>query len=161
MKPFVDTNVLIYAYDRSAGERHQSAAMLLRTLWQRGGGVISTQVLHEFYVNVTRKIPQPLSPVVARGLIDSYCVWQVQSTTCEGALLAADVAERHRLSFWDAAIIVAAMQGGAALLLSEDLNAGQIIEGVRVVNPFDDHDPWLRQLLADGVAEAPALPYAV
>jgi predicted nucleic acid-binding protein len=156
VKPFVDTNVLLYAYDKAAGARHETARLLMRALWQRGGGVLSTQVLQEFYVNVTRRIPQPLSPVAARRLLDGYCSWQVQQPDCRLVLRASEVQERHRLSFWDALIIAAAARGGADVLLSEDLNAGQVIEGVRVVNPFDETDPTLHHLLGNRIAEGRA-----
>lgn len=146
-KPFVDTNVLIYGYDKTAGSRHQAAAALLRCLWQRGGGSLSTQVLQEFYVNVTRKIPQPLTAARARGILRDYCAWHIEPISCETVLQASDVQERNQLSFWDALIVAAATRSGADLLLSEDLNAGQIVEGVRIVSPFFDTDPYLRELL--------------
>ena len=150
-KPFVDTNVLLYAYDRQAGERRARAATLLRALWQRGGGMLSTQVLKEFFVNVTRKIDPPLAPAKARVVIGDYCTWQVEQTGCDTVLHATELQERYALSFWDALIVAAAAQGGADTLLSEDLNAGQVIAGVRVVNPFADDDPAVRALLGVGV----------
>jgi len=103
VKPFVDTNILLYAYDKEAGSRHAAAKAITKALWQQDGGILSTQVLQEFYV----------------------------------------------LSFWDALIMATAVQGGADMLLSEDLNAGQIIEGVLVVNPFEDSDNVLRQLCSN------------
>lgn len=135
-KLFVDTNILIYAYDRDAGARHQQAAELIRQLWENGGGVLSTQVLQEFYVNITQKIPKPISFATARGLIDAYRAWQVEVNTVETVLLASEYQERHQLSFWEAMIVASAVQGGAAVLLTEDLNPGQFIEGVEVRNPF-------------------------
>jgi len=80
-KLFVDMNILIYAYDRHAGAKHQQAAELIRQIWENGGGVLSTQVLQEFYVNVTQKIPKPISFATARGLIDAYRAWQVEVNT--------------------------------------------------------------------------------
>lgn len=152
MKAFVDTNVLLYAYDNAAGARHETARLLIRALWQQGGAVLSTQVLQEFYVNVTRRIPKPLSPVAARGILGGYCAWQVEHASCETVLRASEMQERHQLAFRDALIVAAAVQGGADMLLSGDLNAGQIIEGVRVVDPFDETDPTLHQLLGNGIA---------
>ncbi|NEX17782.1 MAG: PIN domain nuclease [Halochromatium sp.] len=149
VKPFVDTNILLYAYDKEAGSRHAAAKALTKALWQQNGGILSTQVLQEFYVNVTRKIPRPLSPVVARNIIRSYCVWHIEQASCESVLYASEIQERHRVSFWDALIIATAVQGGADILLSEDLNAGQIIEGVLIVNPFEDSDSVLRQLCSN------------
>jgi predicted nucleic acid-binding protein len=156
VKPFVDTNVLLYAYDKAAGMRHETARLVIRALWEQGGAVLSTQVLQEFYVNVTRKIPKPLSPAAARGILSGYCAWQVEQARCDTVLRASEVQERHRLSFWDGLIVAAAAQGGADVLLSEDLNAGQVIEGVRVVDPFDETDPMLHQLLGNRIADGRA-----
>ncbi|MCO6439706.1 MAG: PIN domain-containing protein [Nitrococcus mobilis] len=135
-KQFTDTNVLIYAHDLDAGFKRERAASILHALWETGTGVISVQVLQEFYVNVTRKIPEPLTLADARGLISAYCAWQVETPTAGTALNASEIQERNQLSFWDAMIVATAVQSGADTLLSEDLNHGQIIEGIRVENPF-------------------------
>ena len=135
-KLFVDTNILIYAHDLDAGAKRERAAELIRSLWRTGGAVLSTQVLQEFYVNVTQKIPKPIPFGVARGIIDAYRAWQVEVNTVQTVLRASEYQERNRLSFWDAMIISAAAQGGADVLLTEDLNAGQVIEGIEVRNPF-------------------------
>lgn len=135
---FVDTNILIYAHDVDAGDRHWRARKVVSELWESGLGMLSTQVLNEFYVNVTRKIPSPLAPSAARGLIEPYLSWRVQALRADSVLLASEIQQRHRISFWDALIIHAAARGGAAVLYSEDLNAGQIMEGVRIVNPLID-----------------------
>jgi predicted nucleic acid-binding protein len=133
---FVDTNILVYAHDLDAGRKHEVAISLLRDLWESQAGVISTQVLQEFYVNVTRKIAKPISPPQARGILSAYAAWQVEIIQPVDVLQASEVQERHQLSFWDAMIIVAAAKGGADVLVTEDLNPGQVIEGVRVSNPF-------------------------
>lgn len=133
---FVDTNILIYAYDLDAGAKHVRAQALVRSLWEAGGGMVSTQVLQEFYVNVTRKIPVPLTLAVARGIIASYRAWQVEINSVDTLLQASEIQERHQLSFWDSMIVAAAAQGGAATLLSEDLNHGQQVGSVRIENPF-------------------------
>jgi predicted nucleic acid-binding protein len=136
VKHFIDTNVLIYAHDRDAGHKRERAALLLRGLWGSKAGVLSIQVLQEFFVNVTLKIPQPLSPAAARGLIGAYGVWQIEIPTVTTVLHATEIQGRHQLSFWDAMIVATALSGGAEVLLSEDLSHGQVIEGVRVENPF-------------------------
>lgn len=135
-KVFVDTNVLIYAHDVDAGAKHAVAAGLVKDLWASRLGVLSTQVLQEFYVNVTRKIPAPLARAVARDIVTSYAVWQVEPIDVDRVREASELEERHRLSFWDALILVAARRGGAAKVLSEDLNPGARTNGVLVVNPF-------------------------
>jgi predicted nucleic acid-binding protein len=133
---FVDTNILIYAHDVDAGAKHGQAEGILRDLWTTRLGVLSTQVLQEFYVNATRKIPRPLSKRIARTLVRAYSAWRVERIGPGEIQRASVLEEEHRLGFWDALIIVAASNGGAVRLLSEDLKPGQVIEGVRIENPF-------------------------
>jgi predicted nucleic acid-binding protein len=133
---FVDTNILIYAHDGDAARKHTIAAERVRELWVSRSGVVSLQVLQELYVTVTRKIPKPLPRKLARELVDAYATWTVQRVDPSDVVEASRVEERHRLSFWDALIVVAARRSTSATLLSEDLSHGQRIEGVRVENPF-------------------------
>lgn len=135
-KVFVDTNVLIYAHDLDAGSKHTIAAAILKDLWSTRLGMLSTQVLQEFYVNVSRKIPSPLSPAIAREIVRSYCAWPVQVLEPEMILRASEIEERHRLSFWDALIVTAALAGHAGKILSEDLQSGKMIDGILIENPF-------------------------
>lgn len=134
-KTFVDTNILIYAHDADAKAKHEIAKSILRELWKRRTGVLSTQVLHEFYVNVTRKIASPLPKSSARAVVDSYAVWCVDTTLAEISA-AFRIEDEACIGFWDALIIAAAWKAGAGRILSEDLNAGQTISGVRIENPF-------------------------
>jgi predicted nucleic acid-binding protein len=134
---FVDTNVLVYAYDIDAGEKHRIAADRLAELWKTRTGVISTQVLQEFYVTVTRKLPTPLKRSVARSILANYSVWQVETPRAKTLIAASEIEERYQVSFWDALVIAAAALGRAELLLTEDMNVDQIIEGVRIENPFE------------------------
>ncbi len=136
-KIFVDSNVLIYAHDLDAGDRHVRAVTIVRKLWEDGNGVLSTQVLQEFYVNVTRKIPRVLRKSLARELARNYSSWQTEIIDGADIFRASEIEESSRVSFWDALIVVAAAKSGASVLLSEDLNAGQTIGGVTVENPFD------------------------
>lgn len=135
-KVFVDTNVLIYAHDLDAGPKRRVAAAILKELWSTRLGVLSTQVLQEFYVNVTRKIPSLLTPAVARGIVRSYCAWPVQILEPQMILRASEIEQRYQLSFWDALIVTAALAGHAVKILSEDLQSGNTIEGVLIENPF-------------------------
>ena len=134
-KAFVDTNVLIYAHDIDSEGKHQSAKRILKELWNTRTGVLSTQVLQEFYVNVTRKIPKPLAKAVARSVVNSYFSWCVETTAAEISA-AFRIEDEARIAFWDALIVAAAVKAGADRILSEDLNAGQTISGVRIENPF-------------------------
>lgn len=135
---FVDTNILIYAHDVDAGDRHWRSKRVVAELWETGLGMLSTQVLNEFYVNVTRKIPSPLDPARARAVLEPYLSWKIQTLGPESVLAASEIQQRYRLSYWDALILHAASSGGASLLYSEDLNPGQVMEGVEVVNPLAD-----------------------
>lgn len=133
---FVDTNILIYAHDLEAGRKHEVARSVVRDLWTSRLGVLSTQVLQEFYVNMTRKIPIPLPRATVRQIVRSYAAWQVEVPGPDMILRASELEERYQLSFWDALVVVAAVEGGAARILSEDLNPGQTLDGVVVENPF-------------------------
>ena len=99
-------------------------------------GIISTQVLQEFYVNVTRKIENPLPKSKARGIIENYLAWPVELNDAETMLSASEIEERYMLSFWDALIVASARNAKAEKILTEDLNHGQQIEGILIENPF-------------------------
>lgn len=135
-KTFVDTNVLIYAHDVDAGRKHEIARKVLRELWTERTGVLSTQVLQEFYTNATRKIRTPLPTRIARTVVGTYAVWCVESTTTADMVAAFQIEDDARIGFWDALIIAVAIRSGAMRVLSEDLNAGQAIAGVIIENPF-------------------------
>jgi predicted nucleic acid-binding protein len=135
-KVFVDTNILIYAHDLDAGQRNTLSASILRDLWENRIGIISTQVLQEFYVNVTRKIENPLPKSKARGIIESYLAWPVELNDAKTILAASEIEERHMLSFWDSLIVASARNAKAEKILTEDLNHGQQIEGILIENPF-------------------------
>ena len=93
-KVFVDTNILIYAHNLDAGQRNKISAAILRDLWENRIGIISTQVLQEFYVNVTRKIENPLPKSKARGIIENYLAWPVELNDSETVLSASEIEER-------------------------------------------------------------------
>jgi predicted nucleic acid-binding protein len=135
-RAFVDTNVLLYAHDASDTAKQPVARAVLQELWQHRSGAISSQVLHEFYVTATRKLPQPLSRAEAREIIDLYSMWPVITIDPSVILAATRIEEAHQVSFWDALILEAARIAGAELLLTEELGHGQVIEGVRIENPF-------------------------
>jgi predicted nucleic acid-binding protein len=135
VKTFVDTNILIYAHDLDAKEKHLAAREALDELWANRTGVISTQVLQEFYVTVTQKLAKPLSKKVARTIVNTYVIWCVDITPAEIAA-AFRIEDEARIGFWDALICATAMKSGAERILSEDLNVGQRITGIRIENPF-------------------------
>jgi predicted nucleic acid-binding protein len=135
-KAFVDTNILVYAHDLDATGKRKIAQKTLSDLWENGTGTISIQVLHEFYVTVTRKIPKPISIAIARGIIENYLTWPLIMNDEKTMMHATEIEERYRLSFWDALILAAACRAKAEILLTEDLSHDQEIEGIRIVNPF-------------------------
>ncbi len=136
-KTFIDSNILIYAHDKDAGKKQHIAKGVLRELWGDRTGVLSVQVLQEFYVNVTRKIATPLPKNLARLVVTSYAVWCAETTPTEIAA-AFRIEDESQIGFWDALIVAAAEKCGATRILSEDLNAGQRIAGILVENPFAD-----------------------
>lgn len=133
---FVDTNIVVYAYDRTAGSKFERSRELMEKLWDSGEGVVSTQVLEEFYVTVTAKIPNALKPVEARQIISDLGTWTVVVLEIRDILAASEMAERYRVSFWDGLILAAAHKEEAATLWSEDLNHGQKYGGITAYNPF-------------------------
>ncbi len=132
---FVDTNILIYAHDVDAGGKHEAAKKVVQDLWTRRSGVLSMQVLQEFYVNVTRKIKHPMSRASARLVVNSYAIWCIQSEPADISM-AFRIEDEARVGFWGALILASALKSGASRVLSENLNAGQAIAGIRIVNPF-------------------------
>lgn len=134
-KTFVDSNILIYAHDADAGEKHRKAADLLAELWNLNLGVLSMQVLQEFYVNATRKIARPLSKISARAVVDAYTIWCVDTTPNE-LKSAFRIEDEARMGFWDALIVAAALKAGAHRIVSEDLNHRQTVSGILIENPF-------------------------
>lgn len=133
---FVDTNILVYAHDRGAGARYETARRLVERLWRERSGVVSTQVLQEFYVNVRRKAAHPVSAHEAHELVRDYLAWEVVVNDGSSILAALDLEQRHGLSFWDALIVQAANSAGLDRLYSEDLAAGRRYDAVEVINPF-------------------------
>ena len=135
-REFVDTNVLVYAFDASAGTKHVAARELLTRIWNSGTGCLSVQVLQEFFVTVTRKVHQPLSVDEAAARIRDYAAWRIFSATAADVVSAIALHRSAGVSFWDAMVIHAATELACDVLWSEDLNDGQLISGVRIRNPF-------------------------
>ncbi|MCI0521204.1 MAG: PIN domain-containing protein [Chloroflexi bacterium] len=136
---FLDTNILVYAFDRSSGIKHDIAADLVRSCWENGNGCISIQVLQEFIVNVTRKIASPLNIQEVRQIITDLAQWRVHSPEPSDLLHALDYQDRYQLSFWDAMVLQSAARLGCTKLLSEDLNHGQDYTGIQIQNPFKEN----------------------
>jgi predicted nucleic acid-binding protein len=133
----IDTNVLVYAYDRSGLLKQKQALQVLRKLAESGRGAVTTQVLGEFFTVVTRKIPSPLSAGEAAAQIRNHLqLWTVIEMTGALVLDAAIGVRDHKMSFWDAQIWAAARANRIPVVLSEDFSDGSILDGVRFMNPF-------------------------
>ncbi len=133
-RAFLDTNVLVYAHDVSAGAKRERAAALVRDLWRSREGCLSVQVLQEFYTVTTRK--QGLTPVAAERLVERYTRWALHEPAGADVMSAIRLHQDALISFWDAMVVTSALRLGCSVLWSEDLNAGQTLLGIRVENPF-------------------------
>ncbi len=132
---FVDTNVLLYAQDPRVQVKREACSLWLARCWRESRGRISTQVLNEFYVNVRRVAPT-FQVEAARELVRRYRAWSpwlVDDTTID---LAWRLQDQTGFSYWDALMVAAAQQQGCAYLLTEDLQHGQHVDGVQILNPF-------------------------
>jgi predicted nucleic acid-binding protein len=133
---FFDTNILVYANDTGAPEKRSQARKLIREAVASGTGSISTQVLAEFWVTVTRKLSTPLALETAREQIVLFSAFRVHAVDQPTVLDAIRLQERYQLSYWDAQIIASARFAKATLIYSEDLQHGTEYEGVRIQNPL-------------------------
>lgn len=133
-KGFLDANILVYAQDRDSPAKRRRSRQVIAALAEAGTGVISTQVLQEFYVAVTRKLG--VAPLAAKSVMQTFKVFEIVQTSPDLIERAIDCSVLNGISFWDALIVAAAAASGCAVVYSEDLNPGQTIEGVRIENPF-------------------------
>ena len=133
---FIDTNILVYAHDTSAGTKHALARNLVEELWASRNGCLSIQVLQEFYVTVTRKVTRPLPIAEAARIVADLSVWKVHAPQTEDVLGAIEIQQRYGIAFWDAMVVRSALRLGCQTLWSEDLNSSQSYEGVTVISPF-------------------------
>jgi predicted nucleic acid-binding protein len=135
---FVDTNILVYAHDVSAGSKHQQAKAVIHQLWDSKSGCLSVQVLQEFHVTITQKVSKPLDVESSAKIIEDLSFWRVYAPDIKDILSAIDLQHRYTISFWDAMVIWSAIQLDCEILWSEDLSSGQLYEGVQLLNPFDN-----------------------
>lgn len=133
---FVDTNILVYSHDTHDGTKHRAAVKLLAELWESGMGVLSTQVLQEFYSAATRKLQPPLTPSQARQVVQDYSDWCRVDTDPLLIISASELSEQRSINFWDALIVEAALRAGAVELVTEDLQDGRQFDHLTVRDPF-------------------------
>lgn len=134
-RTFVDTNVFVYAVDDDEPAKQSTARSVLAAA-QPGEHVLSAQVLGEFFVTVTRKLARPLAPARAAEAVQWLTLLPAVSIDAALVTRAVHIRNEAQLSYWDALVVAAAARAGCRRLLSEDLNDGQEIAGVRVENPF-------------------------
>lgn len=135
-REFVDANVIVYAFDPSAGTKQAAAQRLLERLWESGTGCVSVQVLQEFFVTVTRKVAKRLSIDDATDRIREFVTWKVFAPTADDVLGAIGLHKQAQIGFWDAMVVWAAGESGCEILWTEDLTDGQLLRGVRIRDPF-------------------------
>lgn len=136
MTDFVDTNVLVYALDEEQGNRHVTAGALVAELWETERGVLSTQVLQELYVTLTRKLRKPMTRPRARAVVERYAAWPTHQVTPDDILAASELEQRHSLVFWDALIVVAAQRMNATRVVTENMQSDRAFGDARIFNPF-------------------------
>ncbi len=136
-KYFIDSNIIVYAHDHSEKKKYNISKKLILNGIMNENIVISTQVLSEFFVTVTKKIKKKLPVKTARKEIDLLKSLQIIEIDIDLILLAIDILLKYKLSYWDSLIISAAKRSGATVIYTEDMNAGQKIESIKIINPFE------------------------
>lgn len=136
MRTFFDTNILVYMFDADYAVKKERACAVFEAEASAGRAVLSTQVLQEFYVAVTRKLSTPLAPETAEAVVRDLSLLPVVPVDTDRILAAIHRSRTLGFSFWDVLIVETALASGADRLLTEDLQHGQTIEGLRVENPF-------------------------
>lgn len=135
-REFVDANILVYAFDSSAGRKQQGAHALLERLWDSNTGCVSVQVLQEFFVTVTKKVAKPLTVEEAALRTREFAAWRVFAPKADDVLAAISLHAQAKIAFWDAMVVLAAAESGCDVLWTEDLTDRQRLRGVQIRNPF-------------------------
>jgi predicted nucleic acid-binding protein len=136
MKVFFDTNVLVYLFDADSPDKRKRARALFQAHAGAGDILLSTQVLQEFYVAVTRKLARPLDAAAAEEAAENFAQLPMVNIDAKLVLSAIHRSRASRLSFWDSLVVQAAIEGHATTLYSEDMHHGLTVDGLKVVNPF-------------------------
>ena len=134
LRSFIDTNVLVYTDDQANSAKQKRALDILNVHKQSASGVVSLQVLQEYFVTVTRKYG--VDPASARRKVELFATFDVVEPALTDVLSAIDLHRLRSLSYWDALVMHCARRAGCQQVLSEDMQHGQVIDGVRIVNPF-------------------------
>jgi predicted nucleic acid-binding protein len=135
-RQFVDTNILVFAHDRSAGAKHQRALELIEDLWESHLGCVSVQVMQEFNVVATQKAVRQLELGIVSRILQDLTRWHVHAPIVEDVLGSIGLQQRFGLSFWDAMVLWSAKQLGCSIIWSEGLGESEEYDDLRVLNPF-------------------------
>jgi len=133
---FLDTNILVYAYDLDEKSKRQTAKAILADCWNDRSGVISTQVLQEFYVTLTRKLSSKLPASEARDVVSDFLPWSIYQIAPTDIGEASEIEDQYGYTFWDSLVITAARNSSAEVLYSEDMQDGQKLGDLKIINPF-------------------------
>jgi len=133
---FLDTNILVYAYDLDEKSKRQTAKDILTDCWNNRSGVISTQVLQEFYVTLTRKLSSKLPASEARDVVSDFLSWSIYQIAATDIGEASETEDQYGYTFWDSLVITAARNARAEVLYSEDMQDGQQLGDLKIINPF-------------------------
>lgn len=133
---FLDTNILVYAFDKDEKTKHEKAKIILADCWNQQSGILSTQILQEFYVSLTSKIPNKLSINEASEVIKELLSWTIYEIMTQDIITATEIQDQYGYSFWDSLVISMAQKSDAELLYSEDMQDGQKIGSLTIVNPL-------------------------
>jgi predicted nucleic acid-binding protein len=136
MRSFFDTNVLVYMFDEGEPAKQWCAIHLFEDVAGKGRALLSTQVLQEFFAAATRRLSPPMSYELAGRVVRALAALPIVRIDSDIILSAIEITRRYSFSFWDSLIVEAALRGGANILYTEDLQHGQVIETLRVENPF-------------------------
>jgi predicted nucleic acid-binding protein len=134
VRSFFDTNVLVYSDDKASPSKQHRALDLIAEHRRAGTGVLSYQVLQEYFVTVTKKLH--VDPRIARRKVELLAEFDVAGPSVDDILAAIDIHRLHKFSFWDALMLQSAKQSGCNVVLTEDMQGDQEIQGLRIVNPF-------------------------
>ena len=137
-KIFIDTNILLYTVDKKDLDKHDRSRNLIKKISSEHVPVVSTQVLQEFYNAATSKLK--IDKIVAKNILHSYRSMEIVTADLVLIEQAVDISVLFQLSFWDSLIVAAAEQSNCSILVTEDLNDGQKIRGMKVVNPFKEQN---------------------
>jgi predicted nucleic acid-binding protein len=134
LRTFLDTNILLYCDDAADSRKQKRASELVLEHRSQRTGVVSLQVLQEYFVNATRKLG--IGVVLARQKVEAYSRFEVVEPVASDVFAAIDLHRLHQISYWDALVVHCARKAGCRVVMTEDLQSGQEIDGVRIVNPF-------------------------